>query len=213
MVIGLGNPGPEYEGNRHNVGFMVVDRLARQGRSLDWSHSEPLSAQLARGRLGSHDVVLLKPQTYMNLSGRSAAPAARLFDVPLQRTLVVHDDVDLELGRIKVKAGGGDGGHKGLRSLTQELESDQYIRVRCGVGRPASGEVTDHVLADFTAEEREPLAEQLTRASQAVTEVLTRGLRSAMNTFNVRPRGEPRPDEQKENETKRTEQAGTTSAK
>jgi len=207
IVVGLGNPGSTYQGNRHNVGFMVADRLA-EGSSLQWQRSERFAAELCRGRLARAEVLLVKPQTYMNLSGRSVAPLAQFYDVPIGQIAVVHDDVDLELGRLKVKAGGGDGGHKGLRSLGQELGSPEFVRIRVGVGRPVQGDVTDHVLQDFSAEEQAPVADQVGRAADAVIAILTRGLRSAMNTYNVRP---SRPDEEEHEEGEPTkEQAGTT---
>lgn len=207
IVVGLGNPGSTYRGNRHNVGFMVADRLA-EGSRLEWQPSARFAAELCRGQLARAEVLLVKPQTYMNLSGRSVAPLAQLHGVPTGRIAVVHDDVDLELGRLKVKAGGGDGGHKGLRSLGLELGSPGFVRIRVGVGRPTEGDVTDHVLQDFTAGEQAAVADQVGRAADAVIAVLTRGLRSAMNTYNVRPR---RPDEEEDEEGEPTkEQAGTT---
>jgi len=187
MVVGLGNPGPRYEGNRHNVGFMVVDRLAQRGDAMRWQHSERFTAELSKGRLERQQVVLVKPQTYMNLSGRCVGPLSRFYQVSPEQVVAVHDDVDLDPGRLKIKSGGGDGGHKGLRSLTQEMGSQQFIRVRCGVGRPACGDVTDYVLQDFAQAERDAVQDQIARASDAVTAVITGGLRTAMNRYNARP--------------------------
>jgi PTH1 family peptidyl-tRNA hydrolase len=187
IVVGLGNPGPRYEGNRHNIGFMVAEALYRRGRHLQWRSSTRFEAELAKGALGRHDVVLVKPQTFMNLSGRSVGPLARFYRVPPERLIVIHDDVDLEPGRLKVKAGGGDGGHKGIRSTAQELGAADFIRIRCGVGRPEVGEVTDYVLRDFTDGEREILEDEIKRAASAVTTVMNRGLREAMNRYNRPP--------------------------
>lgn len=120
----------------------------------------------------------------MNLSGRSAAAVSRFYEVALERMVVIHDDVDLELGRLRVKAGGGDGGHKGIRSLALELGSPAFLRVRFGIGRPAVGDVEDFVLQDFRAEERETVEETVARAAEAVRTVLRQGLKEAMNRFN-----------------------------
>jgi len=131
-------------------------------------------------------VLLAKPQTYMNLSGRTVGPLARFYRIEPANVIAIHDDVDLPLGRLKVKQGGGDGGHKGIRSVTQELGSPDFVRIRFGVGRPARGDVTDFVLSDFADSEREAVAAEVDRASDAVTAVITRGLRAAMNSYNAK---------------------------
>jgi PTH1 family peptidyl-tRNA hydrolase len=205
IVVGLGNPGPRYQGNRHNVGFMVVDLLRERGEDLLWRPSERFSCELAEGQLGPTQVVLVKPQTYMNLSGTSAGPLARFYNAEPERVVVIHDDVDLDLGRLKVKTGGGDGGHKGLRSLSHELGSSDYLRVRFGVGRPDLGDdVTDHVLADFTDEEREAVADQIERAAGAVTTIMREGMTAAMNRYNTAPK--PKKTEETEKEQPEQEQ-------
>jgi len=186
LVVGLGNPGPNYQGNRHNVGFMVADRLYDRGEGLDWQSSGRFEAQLAKRRFENQPVLLVKPQTYMNLSGRTVGPLARFYRIEPANVIAIHDDVDLPLGRLKVKQGGGDGGHKGIRSVTQELGSPDFVRIRFGVGRPVGGDVTDFVLSDFADSEREAVAAQVDRASEAVTAVITRGLRAAMNSYNAK---------------------------
>ena len=121
LIAGLGNPGPQYAGNRHNVGFMVVDSLCESDDSLEWKSSSRFQGELAIGTLSRRPVVLVKPQTYMNLSGRTVGPLAHFYRVPAERVIVVHDEVDLPLGRMKIKQGGGDAGHNGLRSVTESL--------------------------------------------------------------------------------------------
>ena len=123
LLIGLGNPGRRYQGNRHNVGFLVADALASAGEDLQPRANGRFQGELGKGTLDGKQVLLLKPQTFMNLSGRSVAAVSRFYEVPPERMVVVHDDVDLELGRLRVKMGGGDGGHKGIRSMAQELRS------------------------------------------------------------------------------------------
>jgi PTH1 family peptidyl-tRNA hydrolase len=183
MVVGLGNPGKRYQGNRHNVGFMTVDALAAAG-SFEWRTSQRFEAEYAKGMLGGLAVLLAKPQTYMNLSGQSVAQLARFYEVPVDRIVVVHDDVDLELARLRVRAGGRDGGHKGIRSMMELLGSASFVRVRFGVGRPAVGDVTDYVLHDFPAAEAELVEDGVRRAVDAVETVVTRGLEEAMNKHN-----------------------------
>jgi PTH1 family peptidyl-tRNA hydrolase len=183
MLVGLGNPTPRHQGNRHNVGFMVLDALAGSAE-LDWRSSSRFAAEVAKGMLDGQPVVLVKPQTYMNLSGRAAAGVAHFYEVPVDRILAIHDDVDLEPGRLRIKSGGGDGGHKGIRSLAQELGSPGFIRVRFGIGRPEFGEVEDYVLRDFGGPERELVEEAIRRAVDAVETVLHQGLREAMNRHN-----------------------------
>ncbi len=152
LVVGLGNPGSEYRETRHNVGFMVVDELARRhgGR-----FRSKFSGLLGDIRLDGRRVELLEPQTYMNESGRSVAPAVRFFKVPLERLLVVHDEVDLELGRLQARLGGGLAGHNGLRSIAAALGSQEFMRLRVGVGRPERGDprpVADFLLSPFAPE-------------------------------------------------------------
>ena len=182
LVAGLGNPGREYAGNRHNVGWAVVDELARRHGG---SFRSKFSGTLAEVRLDGGRVALLKPETYMNESGRSVAAAARFFKVRPDALLVVHDDVDLEHGRLQARSGGGLAGHNGLRSLAQHVGSADFLRLRVGVGRPGRGDprsVSDWVLSNFAAEDD---AEALTAlAADAVETVARDGLDAAQRRFN-----------------------------
>ena len=184
LVVGLGNPGPRYERNRHNAGFMVADVLAQQEGIAAWRNSTRFSAQIAKGTLAENEILLVKPQTFMNLSGRSVGMVARFYSVPVEHILVVHDDVDLDLGRLKIKSGGGDGGHKGVSSMARELGSSAFIRVRFGIGRPQFGDVPDFVLQDFRKDEMHIVKTQISRAAEAAQMVIARGLKEAMNHFN-----------------------------
>src|ERR671933_2453806 len=153
LVVGLGNPGREYERNRHNVGRMVVDELARR-HGGSWRGK--FSGQLADVRIDGHRVALLKPETYMNESGRAVAAAARFYKLAPESILVVHDDGDLDLGRLQVRRGGGLAGHNGLRSVAQHLGTPEFLRLRIGVGRPERGDprpLADYVLSDFEPHE------------------------------------------------------------
>src|SRR5213592_2146535 len=153
LVVGLGNPGREYARNRHNVGWMVVEELARRH---DASWRAKFNGRLAELRLDGHKVALLKPQTYMNDSGRAVAAAARFFKVDPDAILVVHDEIDLERGRLQARAGGGLAGHNGLRSIASALRSQDFLRLRVGVGRPGRGDrrsPADYVLSNITPED------------------------------------------------------------
>ena len=182
LVVGLGNPGREHVRDRHNVGWMVADELARRH---DGSFKSKFSGQLAEIRVDGLKLALLKPETYMNLSGSSLAAAARFFKLPTEQIAVVHDDVDLDPGRIQVRLGGGLAGHNGLRSIRQSLGSAEFLRIRVGVGRPGRGDrrpVADYVLSPFAAEE--DVDAVVSRAADAV-ETLTRdGLDEAQRGFN-----------------------------
>jgi peptidyl-tRNA hydrolase, PTH1 family len=182
LVAGLGNPGREYERTRHNAGWMVVDELARR---TDASFRSKFSGKLAETRLGEHRLALLKPETYMNESGRSIAAALRFFKVSPEDLLVVHDDVDLEPGRLQARVGGGLAGHNGLRSIAQALGSQEFLRLRIGVGRPGRGDrrpVADYVLSPFEGEV--DVDELITRAADAVETIVRDGLESAQARFN-----------------------------
>ena len=182
LVVGLGNPGREHARDRHNAGWMVVDELARRH---DGSFRSKFSGQLSEIRLGDLRLGLLKPETYMNLSGDSLGAAARFYKVPLDSIAVVHDDVDLEAGRLQVRLGGGLGGHNGLKSVKQGLGSADFLRTRVGVGRPGRGDrrpVADYVLSPFAAEDD---AEALVaRAADAVETLARDGLAEAQRRFN-----------------------------
>jgi PTH1 family peptidyl-tRNA hydrolase len=182
LVVGLGNPGREHAADRHNVGWMVVDELARRHGG---SFKSKFSGRLSELRVGEARVALLEPETYMNDSGRSLAAAARFFKVPVEDILVVHDDVDLETGRLQARAGGGLAGHNGLRSIAQGLGSQDFLRLRVGVGRPGRGDrrnVADYVLSRFEAEDdRDGI---VARASDAVETLVAEGLDEAQRRFN-----------------------------
>ena len=182
LVAGLGNPGREYERTRHNVGWMVADELARRHGG---SFRSKFSGQVAEVRAGERRLALLKPETYMNESGRAVSAAARFFKVEPERLLVVHDDVDLEPGRLQARAGGGLAGHNGLRSLAQDLGTQDFERLRIGVGRPGRGDrrsVSDWVLSGFAPED--DLDGLVSRASDAVETIASQGLGAAQATFN-----------------------------
>ncbi len=184
LVVGLGNPGSKYRGTRHNIGFDVVDRLAERHRVR--LSQEKFDGQFGSGRVAGRTVKLLEPETYMNRSGDSVGEAARFYDMDADQIVVVHDDVDLELGRLKVKEGGGHGGHNGLKSLVDALGSSDFVRVRCGVGRPEHGSVSDHVLGKFERDEQ-PVADELVEiAADALETILRDGPSQAQNRFNGR---------------------------
>jgi len=182
LVVGLGNPGRRHAGERHNVGFMVVDELARRTNA---SFKGKFSGHLGEARIGQGRIALLKPDTYMNESGRSVQPAVAFYKTPLDTVLVVHDEVDLDHGRLQVRLGGGLAGHNGLRSIAGRLGSPDFLRLRVGVGRPGRGdqrEVADYVLAAFTPEDD---ADALVgRAADAVESLLESGLAVTQHRYN-----------------------------
>jgi PTH1 family peptidyl-tRNA hydrolase len=182
LVVGLGNPGREYARNRHNVGWMVADELADR---LGASWRSKFSGSLAETRLGGHRIALLKPETFMNDSGRAVSGAMRFFKLAPENVLVVHDEADLDLGRLQVRKGGGLAGHNGLRSIAKQLSTQDFVRVRVGVGRPGRGDrrpLADYVLSDFAAEDD---ADSLVaRAADAVESLLAHGLDETQRRFN-----------------------------
>jgi peptidyl-tRNA hydrolase, PTH1 family len=186
LIAGLGNPGSEYAGNRHNCGFMVADVLAaRMGAPLRRDRSR---ARVATGRLAGYPVTLAKPQTFMNLSGRPVAALRTFYKVPADRIVVIHDELDIPFGAIRLKQGGGDNGHNGLRSVTAALGTRDYLRVRVGIGRPPGRmDPADFVLHDFSAAERQALPEVLERCADAVEVLMQRGLAVAQNEFHGAP--------------------------
>jgi peptidyl-tRNA hydrolase, PTH1 family len=182
LVVGLGNPGREHARDRHNAGWMVVDELAsRHGGSF----RSKFSGRLAEVRVGDAKIALLEPETYMNDSGRSLGAATRFFKVPIEQVVVVHDDVDLEVGRLQAKAGGGLAGHNGLRSIAQALGSQDFLRLRIGVGRPGRGDrrpVADYVLSPFDPEDGADAI--VSRAADAIETLLVEGLEPTQRAFN-----------------------------
>jgi PTH1 family peptidyl-tRNA hydrolase len=182
LVVGLGNPGREHANDRHNVGWMVADELARRH---DGAFRSKFSGQLAEIRLEGRRLALLKPETYMNLSGQSLGAAARFFKVEPEAIVAVHDEVDLEPGRLQVRLGGGLAGHNGLRSLKQALGTPDFLRVRVGVGRPGRGDrrpVADYVLSPFAPEEDG--GAWISAAADAVEALARDGLDAAQRAFN-----------------------------
>jgi PTH1 family peptidyl-tRNA hydrolase len=182
LVVGLGNPGREHAQNRHNVGWMIVDELARRHGV---SFRGKFSGQLAELRDGDLRLGLLKPELYMNESGRSVAPAVRFFKVPPEQLLVVHDEGDLDLGRVQARAGGGLAGHNGLRSIAQQLGTQDFLRLRVGVGRPERGDprpLADYVLTNF--EPHDDAEAIVSRAADAVETLVAEGLEAAQKRFN-----------------------------
>ena len=182
LVAGLGNPGPEHASDRHNVGWMVVDELARRHQG---SFKGKFRGRIADARVGSAKLALLKPETYMNESGASIQAAAAFYKLPPAQVLVVHDDVDLETARLQARLGGGLAGHNGLRSIAQRLGSQEFLRLRIGVGRPGRGDprpVSDYVLSGFAAEDDTEAI--LARAADAVECLVAEGLEETQRRFN-----------------------------
>ncbi len=184
LIAGLGNPGPEYAGNRHNAGQMVVDLLAERMGARFKAHRT--RNEVADGRLAGVPVTLAKPRTYMNLSGGPVAALAAFYKIPPERIVVVHDELDIPFGAVRLKRGGGDNGHNGLRSVTQALGTNEYNRARFGIGRPPGRmDAAAFVLRDFSAAERKELPLLIDRCADAVETLLSKGLAVAQNTFHA----------------------------
>lgn len=188
LVVGLGNPGREYAGHRHNVGYMVVDRLAGAvGIALGQSKFQ---GHFGQGDVGKQRLLLLEPETYMNASGEAVSAAARFFKVEPEGLLVVHDELDLPFGRLQLKKGGGTGGHNGLESIVEQLGTADFARLRFGIGKPsgpnAKERVVGHVLHDFSPEEQEGLGPLLERSVEMTRAWVSLGLAEAMNRHNRR---------------------------
>jgi PTH1 family peptidyl-tRNA hydrolase len=184
LITGLGNPGPKYQGTRHNAGFMVLDRLAEKIRvSIDRTKFGGLYGE---GSWGGERVVLLKPQTFMNLSGRSVTEAARFYKIPPTDIIVVHDELDLPFGQIRLKEGGGHGGHNGVRSIVAEFGSADFLRLRVGIGRPDKGSAEKYVLNPFSVEEAGFVPHVADGACEALEMLLQEGLPKAMSIFHAR---------------------------
>lgn len=183
LVVGLGNPGPEYEGTRHNIGFDLVDRLARE-RALKWEKEHKFRSKIATGRDG---IVFAKPLTFMNLSGNAVARLMRQHRLSAEQILVVYDDTALPPGGLRFRAGGSAGGHNGIKSLIEYLGTEAFPRLRLGIGpAPSEGGLVDHVLGRFTDPERVEMEKVLEIAAEGVNCALSTGLEAAMNRFNRR---------------------------
>jgi peptidyl-tRNA hydrolase, PTH1 family len=186
LVVGLGNPGKEYAGNRHNVGFLVADLLASRV-GAKFGRSKRGHAEVAEGRLGfgGPKLVLVKPLTYMNLSGAPVASLSQFFKVPVANVIAVHDELDVPFGQVRAKRGGGEGGHNGLRSMSKSLSSKDYARVRVGIGRPPGRQdPADYVLSDFSGVERKELDFLVDRAADVVEAVVLEGVEWAQNKYH-----------------------------
>jgi PTH1 family peptidyl-tRNA hydrolase len=185
LIVGLGNPGSEYAGTRHNAGFMLVERLAERW-GLGWSAHRRFRCRVARGERDGRKLLLCEPQTFMNLSGEAVAAVAGFYRVEPGRILVVVDDADLPLGEIRLRGDGGTGGHHGLESVEQHLATRKYARLRVGIGRRVDGvrEITNHVLGTFQRAEREILEKVLARATDQVECWLGAGIEKAMSRYN-----------------------------
>jgi PTH1 family peptidyl-tRNA hydrolase len=180
LVVGLGNPGREYAASRHNIGFMVLDELARRWALANWRSK--FGGEIAQ----KDQIVALKPMEYMNLSGGAVQRAGQFYKIAPNEVLIIHDDIDLEFGRLKVKVGGGHGGHNGLRSVTDRIGAD-FVRVRCGVGKPIGGKekTVGHVLGGFSKAEQNELPFLVGEAADAVQLILDAGTTAAMNQVNT----------------------------
>ena len=182
LVVGLGNPGSKYQATRHNIGFEVVDRLAQGGSGVTFARK--FDGLIAETEIDFHRVLLLKPETFMNLSGRSVGQVMRFYQLGLEDLLVVCDDLNLPLGKLRIRGGGSDGGQKGLRDISAQLGTDDYARLRLGIGQRGELDAADFVLSRFRSSERPAIEDALILAAQAVAVWVTQGLPTAMNRFN-----------------------------
>lgn len=186
IIVGLGNPGGHYQRTRHNIGFRVVDQLSEMQRIPVCSRR--FKAHCGIGRIHSQDVVLLKPLTYMNLSGEAVKKAARAFSAEMADLIVIHDDLDLALGRLRIKRKGSDGGHQGVRSIIEAMGGNAFLRLKVGIGRPPEGmDPADYVLSTFDKQEEPELCSALSRAAEAVEVILSEGVDAAMNRLQKKP--------------------------
>jgi len=190
LIVGLGNPGREYSNNRHNAGFMCLAYLAKKHR-IEFDRKKA-AARIGCGRIEGIDVVLAKPQTFMNLSGESVSRLLHLFRLGPEDLIVIHDDMDLPLGKVRIRGGGSSGGHKGIDSVIRAIGTPDFVRIKIGIGRPPKDadsvdderDIVDFVLSSFTPEEKKQLEPSIARAADAVPCLLTEGLKSAMNKYN-----------------------------
>ncbi len=187
LIVGLGNPGREYAGNRHNIGFMCLNHFARKhGVKFDEKRNK---ARVGTGTVAGRDVVLARPQTFMNSSGDSVSLLVKRYNVNLADLLIIHDDLDLPPGKLRIRQGSSDGGHKGAQSIIAALGSQDFVRLRIGIGRPVKiplteQDVFDYVLSDFTPEEKQIVSQTIPLVSEAILCFITEGIKAAMNKFN-----------------------------
>lgn len=186
LVIGLGNPGEEYKNHKHNIGFIIIDKLA-QNLSLKFDNNKKKSL-FTRAKLNNTDFILLKPQTFMNLSGESAIYISKFFNIKPEDIIVIYDDMDIPFGTFKIKKGGSSGGHNGIKSLIAQLQTDDFIRLRVGIGRPSFGKkVNDYVLSSFSKSERENIDNDLgENVIEAIKTILFESYTIAQNKYNKR---------------------------
>ncbi len=188
LIVGLGNPGRTYANNRHNVGFICLNHFARtQGIKFDRKQGK---ARIGKGEVAGSKVVVAKPQTYMNLSGQSVGLLVKRFNIDLDNLIIIHDDLDLPVGKIRISSGSGSGGHKGVDSIITWLESQDFVHLRVGIGRPSTiegtteADIVDYVLGDFTPDEKQIIAQAIPRVSDILLCILIEGLTAAMNKYN-----------------------------
>jgi len=185
LIVGLGNPGRAYANNRHNIGFICINHFGRShGIKLDRKQGR---ARIGMGKVAGNEVVVAKPQTYVNLSGKSVSRLVKRFNISLDELIVIHDDLDLPLGKIRLSYGSSSGGHKGIDSIIKEVGSQNFTRIRIGIGRPAEAsedEIIAYVLSDFTPEQKKAITPAIPKVSEAVLCLLTEGLEAAMNKYN-----------------------------
>jgi len=191
LIVGLGNPGLMYARNRHNIGFMCLNRFARK-HGIRFAHKKG-QARVGEGEVVGTGLVLARPQTMMNLSGHSVSRLAERYKISPEDLIIIHDDLDLPLGKIRIRQGGRSGGHKGIESIIEDLENADFIRIRVGISRPdyadsantdKDAEVVDHVLSDFDSSENKIVAEVITKVGEAIFCLLRNGLTAAMNKYN-----------------------------
>jgi PTH1 family peptidyl-tRNA hydrolase len=188
LVAGLGNPGPRYAESRHNIGYLVVDELARRWAADVSRYDRDFEGLIGEAQAEGQRVLLLKPMTFMNLSGRSVAAVRRFYKLATQDVLVIYDDLDLPVGQLRVRAGGSAGGHRGMTDVLQQLATDEVPRVRIGIGKVHPSATVEYVLSRFEPDERPLMEAALTTAADAATCWLRAGIDAAMNQFNRRPR-------------------------
>jgi len=194
LVVGLGNPGKQYSATKHNVGFLVVDELGKRV-GIDIKKKK-FQSFYGEGFLEGNKILLLKPQTYMNRSGEAVSSASDFYKIPTENIIVVHDEMDISLGRIMIKPGGGSGGNNGVKSITSYLGSKDFVRVRIGIGKPKTkSDGANHVLSGFSKSESAMVEDSILTAADAVLEIMNNGLQSAMNKYNIKSKNQDNLDQ------------------
>lgn len=184
LIVGLGNPGKQYNNTKHNIGFLVVDEIgSKVGIELS---KNKFSGVFGEGYAGGEKLLMLKPETYMNLSGQSVSGAKNFYDIPAENIIVVYDEMDLPLGTVRIKSGGGSAGHNGIKSIISSLGTDAFQRVRVGIGKPLRASGANHVLSGFSKEETELVKESVSRAADAALSIIEKGIERAMNEYNTK---------------------------